>query len=70
MENKEDRIEKYVLYTSDEKYFVEYLLKQLVLSRSVTEAMVFDDFITAQKFKEMLREKCKAECSVNTYIED
>lgn len=70
MENKEDQTEKYVLYTSDDKYFVEYLLKQLVLSRSITEAMAFDDFITAQKFKKMLREKCRIECSVNTYIQE
>ena len=67
MKNEADQ-EKYVLYTDDERYFVEFLLKQLVLSRSITEAMVFDDFITAQKFKEMLREKCRIECSVNTYI--
>ena len=69
MENTADQ-EKYVLYTYDERYFVEFLLKQLVLSKSITEAMIFDDIIMAKKFKEMLLEKCSLECSVNTYIKD
>ena len=69
MENTANQ-EKYVLYTDDERYFVEFLLKQLVLSSSITEAMIFDDIIMAKKFKEMLREKCRLECSVNTYISD
>lgn len=61
--------ERYVLLTSEETYFVEYLLNQLVLSHSISQAMVFDDYATAQKFKSMLYANCQLNCSVNTYIE-
>ena len=68
--NKKEEKEEYVLYTSDEKYVVEFLLKQLVLSKSITEALIFDDLNIALRFSEMLQEKCRIECSVNTFIED
>ncbi len=58
----------YVLFTSKEQYFVEYLLEQLILSNSISEAMVFDDMELALRFKKMLGEKCYLDCSVNTYI--
>ena len=34
---------KYVLSAPDEKYVVEYLLRQLILSESIIEALTFDD---------------------------
>jgi hypothetical protein len=58
----------YVLLTADETYVVEYLLQQLILSESISEAMVFDDMELALKFKKMLWECCGLQCSVNTYI--
>lgn len=60
---------KYVLLTNKHTYFVEYLIGSLILSDSITEAMVFDDFDTAEKFKQMLLESCELTTSVNTYIE-
>tara|TARA_R110002020_G_scaffold83213_6_gene206195 strand:+ start:740 stop:943 length:204 start_codon:yes stop_codon:yes gene_type:complete len=60
--------ESYVLLVKNGTYFVEYLLHELVLSDSITEAMTFDDSETAHKFKQMLFERCKLDCSVNTYI--
>lgn len=59
----------YVLLTDKDTYFVEYLLNQLVLSDSITEAMKFDNEITALKFKEMLYHICGLKCSINTFIE-
>jgi hypothetical protein len=61
--------ERYVLLTSEETYFVEYLLNQLILSQSISQAMVFDNYDTAQRFKSMLYVNCQLNCSVNTYIE-
>jgi len=60
--------EKLVLLTKEENYFVEYLLGKLILTDSISEAMVFDDKETAHKFKVMLYRNCNIECSVNTYI--
>ena len=60
---------KYVIFTPDEKYVVEYLLKQLILSESITEALTFDNQESAIGFKKMLVQNCNLECSVNTYIE-
>ncbi|MHA7057351.1 hypothetical protein ACWGOQ_0009050 [Aquimarina sp. M1] len=59
---------EYVLLTDDETYFVEYLIGELVLSRSISEAMKFDDEYLALKFKQMLHNCCKLTTSVNTYI--
>ena len=42
---------KYVIFTPDEKYVVEYLLRQLILSESITEALTFDDQELAIGFK-------------------
>ena len=60
--------ESYVLLTDKESYFVEYLLKQLILSDSITQAMTFENHDSAIKFKLMLFESCNLKCSVNTYI--
>ena len=60
--------DKYVLLTKEETYFVEFLIGELVLSQSITDAMVFDNFTTAKKFKQMLFTNCKLICSINTYI--
>ena len=60
--------DSYVLLVQDGTYFVEYLLNELILSDSITEAMTFDNYDTAIKFKQMLHERCKLNCSVNTYI--
>jgi len=61
--------DKFVLLTSKSEYVVEYLLKQLILSNSITEALTFNDFYTAIGFKDMLLKECQIECSVNTYID-
>lgn len=58
----------YILYTDKETYFVEYLLNHLVLSDSITEAMIFTDLVTAIKFQQMLKLRCDLKCTVNTYI--
>ena len=60
--------ECYVLLTQQHTYFVEYLIGQLILSKNISEAMVFDDYETAKKFKEMLLDSCSLSCSVNTFI--
>ena len=60
---------EYVLFTHSNEYVVEYLLKQLVLSKSITEALTFDDFYVAMGFKDLLLKDCKLDCSVNTYIQ-
>ncbi len=59
---------EYVLLTDDQSYFVEYLIGELVLSNSISEAMKFDDEHIALKFKQMLHNSCKLTTSVNTYI--
>ena len=61
-------MDQLVLLTEQGEYFVEYLLGQLIVSSSISEAMIFDDFITASKFKEMLTAVCKINCYINTYI--
>lgn len=58
----------YVLYTSEDEYVVEFLLNQLVLSRSITKAMTFDNKDIAIEFKALLLRKFDLKCSVNTYI--
>ncbi|PXX30410.1 hypothetical protein C7972_10233 [Arenibacter sp. ARW7G5Y1] len=60
---------KFVLYTADNKYVVEYLLKQLILSDSITEALIFDNHEIAIGFRKMLATDCQLQCSINTYIE-
>ncbi len=59
---------EYVLYTPSNEYVVEYLLKQLILSKSITKALSFDDEEIAIGFKDLVFEDCKIDCSVNTYI--
>lgn len=61
-------MDKVVLLTKEGTYFVEYLLGQLVLSNSISEAMIFNDYSTASKFKDMLIAQCDTFCSINTYI--
>ncbi len=59
---------EYVLLTEDQNYFVEYLIGELVLSSSISEAMKFDDEHLALRFKQMLHSSCELVTSVNTYI--
>ncbi|WP_025739633.1 hypothetical protein [Aquimarina pacifica] len=59
---------EYVLLTDNQDYFVEYLIGELVLSSSISEAMKFDDEHLALRFKQMLHSSCKLITSVNTYI--
>lgn len=59
---------RYVLLTNQETYFVEYLISELVLSQNISEAMIFNDLNTAEKFKQMLFICCELNCSINTYI--
>lgn len=61
-------MDKFVLLTDKNTYFVEYLLSSLVLSNSIEEAMVFNDFETASKFRMMLYKNCNLITSINTYI--
>jgi hypothetical protein len=61
-------MDEFVLITDQETYFVEYLLGSLVLSSSISEAMVFDDYLTASKFRNMLSDVCDTKCSINTFI--
>ena len=58
----------YVLFTDTETYVVEYLLGELILSSSISEALVFTDKLQALQFKQLLFEKCRLNTSVNTYI--
>ncbi len=60
---------EYVLLTEDQNYFVEYLIGELVLSESITEAMKFNDENLALRFKQMLHNSCRLITSVNTYIQ-
>jgi len=60
---------KYVLFTADHKYVVEYLLRQLILSDSITEALIFENHELAIGFRKMLATDCQLQCSINTYIE-
>lgn len=46
--------QKFVLTTAKSGYFVEYLLDYLVITNHSSEAMIFEDEITAKKFREML----------------
>ncbi len=59
---------EYVLLTDDQSYFVEYLIGELVLSNSISEAMKFNDEHLALRFKQMLHSSCELITSVNTYI--
>lgn len=59
---------EFVLLTDDQHYFVEYLIGELVLSSSISEAMKFDDEKLALRFKQMLHSSCRLVTSVNTYI--
>lgn len=61
--------EEYVLLTNEGNYFVEYLLNYLVISNSITEAMIFKDLVTAQKFKDMLLKECVLNTMISTFIE-
>lgn len=59
---------EFVLLTDDQHYFVEYLIGELVLSSSISEAMKFNDEKLALRFKQMLHNSCRLVTSVNTYI--
>ncbi|WP_109299066.1 hypothetical protein [Aquimarina sp. AU474] len=60
---------EYVLLTENQDYFVEYLIGELVLSNSISEAMKFNDENIALRFKHMLHNSCELVTSVNTYID-
>ncbi|WP_081980955.1 hypothetical protein [Cellulophaga sp. Hel_I_12] len=60
---------KYVLFSSDHQYVVEYLFNQLVLSNSISEALIFENYELAIRFQKTIVEECKCQCSINTYIE-
>ncbi len=60
---------EYVLLTENEDYFVEYLIGELVVSNSISEAMKFNDENIALRFKQMLHSSCELITSVNTYID-
>lgn len=60
--------DKFVLLTERGGYFVEYLIGELVLADSISEAMVFDDQGMASRFKKMLLENFNLACSINTFI--
>ena len=68
--NKSNFLEnpKYVLMTDGNNYFVEYLLSELIMSDSISEAMVFTDINLARKFKEMLNNNCKLVVNISTFI--
>ena len=59
----------YVLLTDENKYFVEYLLGELILSESITQAMLFESSVLAEKFQFMLHEKFHINTSINTFID-
>ncbi|GAA3520874.1 hypothetical protein GCM10022393_38980 [Aquimarina addita] len=59
---------EYVLLTDEQTYFVEYLIGELILSNSISQAMKFTDEQLAHKFKQMLHSSCSLRTSVNTYI--
>lgn len=59
---------QYVLMTKNDSYFVEYLLDFLVVSDSISEAMIFTDFFTATRFQEMLSKKCDIHFNISTFI--
>jgi hypothetical protein len=61
-------MDKYVLYTPDNTYVVEYLFDTLVLSEHISEAMVFEDAQMAAKFRKILLEKCDLITSINTFL--
>jgi len=58
-----------VLLTDQDTYFVEYLLGELVLDKSITKAMQFDTQIMAEKFQFMLMDKFELNTSINTFID-
>lgn len=58
----------YVLITTQDTYFVEYLIGTLVLSSSITCAMDFADLETAHKFRKMLLLVCQLQTTVTTFI--
>ncbi len=60
---------KFVLFTADHQYVVEYLFNQLVLSNSISEALIFESHALAIRFQKTLKADFKLQCSINTYIE-
>lgn len=58
----------YVLMTIQQTYFVEYLIGWLVMSDSISEAMIFDDEDTASKFSQMIEINCNIRTSIYTFI--
>lgn len=59
---------EYVLMTNKDSYFVEYLLEYLVVSDSISEAMIFTDYFIAVRFQDMLLKKCKIQFNISTFI--
>lgn len=61
--------DQYVLFTKEETYLVEYLIGELVLTKSISEAKVFNDYDIALNIKTLILKDCKVECSINTFID-
>ncbi|WP_243641750.1 hypothetical protein [Maribacter algicola] len=59
----------FVLLTESGSYFVEYLLGELVLSPSISEAWIFNDPEIARKFQNRLFNTFKLYTSVNSFID-
>ncbi|KAA2217448.1 hypothetical protein FEK29_09990 [Maribacter aurantiacus] len=59
----------FVLLTESGSYFVEYLLGELVLSPSISEAWIFNDADIARKFQNRLFDTFKLYTSVNSFID-
>lgn len=60
--------QKYVLMTATSGYFVEYLLDYLVVANCSSEAMIFDDEVTAKKFVVMLLKCTKIKFYISPII--
>lgn len=60
---------KYVLQNNQQKYLSEYLMGKLILTHSITEAMVFADQHTALGFKKYIKKQTKQEFFVQSFIE-
>jgi len=59
--------DEYVLYTDKKTYFVECKLNEVILSDSISLAMIFNT-IQAFHFQDMLLKVYDLNCSINTFI--
>jgi len=61
-------IEKFVLLTSNDLYYSEYLFNKLLTSENISEARVFESADSAKKIQTFLFENCEIVSSINTFI--